>query len=230
MQPPTLIEQPLPHLSYRVALPEDAGDAASSTAIKPTVVMVHGRSGNEDVMWVFARSLPPNWLRVAPRALYEDPRGGYSWHVRLNSKWTTLAEFEPALDAFEAFIRRLPDEYGADLDNLHLMGFSQGAALSLGLAMRGEIRPKSITALVGFMPDACSPNDLAHLRDLPIHFAVGREDDTIPLDVSHSAAQLLVAANSRLNYRTYATGHKLNAQGMRDLKAWWQAIAATYPE
>ena len=58
-------------LIHRVAQPAGPGP-------HPTVLMLHGRSGDENVMWVFARALPPDWLIVAPRAIQPDPAGGFS--------------------------------------------------------------------------------------------------------------------------------------------------------
>ena len=33
----------------------------------PVIGMLHGWTGDEDLMWVFARRLPPNALLIAPR-------------------------------------------------------------------------------------------------------------------------------------------------------------------
>src|SRR5450631_1169914 len=50
-------------LPHRVFLPD--GDPSVK---HPTLIMVHGVDGNEDVTWIFARAASPNWLILSPRA------------------------------------------------------------------------------------------------------------------------------------------------------------------
>ncbi|MFZ0547505.1 MAG: alpha/beta fold hydrolase [Candidatus Promineifilaceae bacterium] len=207
-------------LVHRVLVPE--GKGPFSTGPHPTAVMIHGRSGNEDVMWVFRRALPKDWLVVAPRAIQDDPDGGYSWHPRQKDEWPSLGMFDEAVSAVVKFIKALPELYGADPEHIYLMGFSQGAATAFATAIRHPGLVKAVAGLVGFMPfDSESEVAPGVLDGLPVFMAVGLEDDTIPLALSRHCADALRTAGADLIYGEYETGHKLNAQGMRELKAWW---------
>lgn len=189
----------------------------------PTIVMLHGRSGNEDVMWIFRRSVPENWLLVAPRAIKEDPAGGYSWRIREKDEWPTLVQFDVAVGAVVDFIEALPELYDADLERLYLMGFSQGAATAYAVAMHYPHMVKGIAALVGFLPMECDDITTAGaLEGLPIFMAVGKEDERIPYRRSLSCAHTLHLAGAELDYHEYEMGHRLNADAMRDLRGWWQ--------
>lgn len=187
-----------------------------------TVVLLHGRSGNEDVMWVFAKTIPQDWLIVAPRAIKTDPDGGYSWRLRQPDEWPTLDQFDEAVTAVTRFIHTLPGLYNADPARIYLMGFSQGAAVSYAVALRHPGLVQGIAGLVGFIPSrgdsalAGSP-----LVDLPIFMAVGKRDPLIPPERAAGCAQTLIMAGSSLEYHEYDTDHKLNAAGMADLAAWW---------
>ena len=199
----------------------------------PTVLMLHGKSGNEDVMWIFARQTPPGWLLVAPRAIHSDPDGGYSWRVRRADDWPTLDDLDEAVEETVAFIHRLPELYGADLDRLYLMGFSQGAALSYAVAMRYPELVQGVAGLVGFVPMECDDFVTAGaLEGKPIFMAVGRKDERIPYERSLACAQTLNLAGAALDYHEYEMGHRLNAAAMRDLHRWWQAraVGATIEE
>lgn len=202
-------------LIHRVQVPEVSGPHR-------TVVLLHGRSGNEDVMWLFAKTIPQDWLMVAPRAIKPDPDGGYSWRLRQLDEWPTLEQFDEAVASITAFIRSLPQRYNADPDHIYLMGFSQGAAAAYAVAMRHPGLVQGIAGLVGFIPTRCdSALDESPLVDLPIFMAVGKRDPLIPAERAAGCAQTLVMAGSDLEYHEYDTGHKLNATGMRDLQAWW---------
>ncbi len=196
-------------------------------APRPAIVMLHGWKGNEDVMWIFQRTLPAGWLVVAPRASQPDPDGGYTWYPAVAAAgWPDLAHLDEAVTQTAQFLDALPDLYGADPRRIYLQGFSQGAALAYALALRHPGRVQGIAGLVGFAPRV-TPAELARqpLLDLPVFMAVGRQDDRIPPDIAAHCAATLRQAGADLTLREYDTGHKLNAAGMRDLRAWWAATA-----
>lgn len=193
--------------------------------------MLQGKGGNEDVMWIFARALPKEWLLVAPRAIHDDGDGGHSWYpplpTRLPTRWPTLTQFDPAVAQLHQFIHTLPSLYNADLSQLYLMGFSQGAAAAYALALQHPQLVQGIAGLVGFIPTDCDDTvSIAPLSGLPIFMAVGLQDETIPVSRSQACATTLRFAGADLDYNEYKTGHKLNAAGMRDLAAWWETIAS----
>jgi phospholipase/carboxylesterase len=186
----------------------------------PTVIMLQGRKGNEEVMWVFAKTLPKNCLIVAPRAIAAED-DGFSWYP-FQSELPNMANFDAGMARLNKMIQALPALYGADLDQLYLMGFSQGAAMSFAYGMKNAGKIKAIASLVGFVP--LDGDDFTYdlpLNNLPVFMAVGQKDDRVPLELAQRSAQILLNAGADLHYEEYNTGHKLNAQGTRDLKAWW---------
>ncbi|UCG24170.1 MAG: dienelactone hydrolase family protein [Chloroflexota bacterium] len=214
---PALARAGLPH---RVLVPNEAKPY-------PTVVMLHGRSGDEDAMWIFGRALPKEWLVVSPRGIKLDPAGGYAWHPRQRDEWPPLSMFDEAVVALTHFLQALPELYDADPDCLYLMGFSQGAATAYATAMGHPGQVQGIAGLVGFVPvESDAAVETRALRGLPIYIAVGKEDPFIPLDRARGCAETLKASGADLDYREYDTGHRISAQGMRDLKAWWERRVA----
>lgn len=203
-------------LVHRVLAPEGQGPF-------PTVVMVHGRKGNEDVMWIFARTIPKSWQIISVRAPVPE-EDGYSWHEPLD-RLPTLSEMDQAVETLSRFIRALPTVYSSDPHQTHLMGFSQGTAVSLAAAIKHPNLVQSIAGLVGFLPE--TPTEVlasAPLKDLPVFMAVGERDDTIPLELARQSGKAVRAAGAWLEYREYPTGHKLNAAGMRKLESWWRDV------
>lgn len=206
-------------LVHRVEVP--AGDGPL-----PTVVMLHGRSGDEDAMWIFRRALPDDWLVISPRGIKRDPAGGYAWHPRQRDEWPPLPMFDEAVGALVDFIESLPDLYGADAGRIYLMGFSQGAATAYAVAMGHPDLIQGIAGLVGFVPVECDAAvETRVLRDLPIFAAVGKEDPFIPLDRARGCAETLQASGADLSYHEYDVSHRISAQGMRDLRSWWEQQA-----
>ena len=203
-------------LAYRYTMPDGPGPY-------PTAVLLHGRLGNEEVMWVFRRALPRPWLAVAPRAILPEGTAGFSWHAQPHGQWPELAAFDPAVDALLRFLRALPRLYNADPDRLYLIGFSQGAAVAFAAALREPAIARGIAGLVGFVPRV-APEDVAgRLDGLPVFMAAGEQDATVPLDESRRAAEVLRAAGADLDFREYPTEHKLTPAALDDLQAWLQA-------
>jgi len=202
-------------LVHRVTIPDRPGP-------HPTVILLHGRSGDENAMWIFSQTLPQDWLVVAPRGIKADPGGGYAWHPRQRDEWPPLSKFDEAVSAVVHFIEALPALYGADPAQIYLMGFSQGAATAYAVAMRHPGLVKGIAGLVGFVPvEVDAAVETRVLKGLPIFMAVGKTDPYIPFTRTQGCAQTLRDTGADLSYREYETGHRLNAQGVRDLKAWW---------
>ncbi|MCP5095047.1 MAG: hypothetical protein GY943_05810 [Chloroflexi bacterium] len=200
-------------LIHRVKKPTDH-------APHPTIIMLHGRFGNEDVMWIFAHTLPPDWLVISVRAPLQD-RSGFSWHL-MGNEWPTLAEFDDAATAVSHFIHALPQQYNADPEQIHLMGFSQGAATAFATAIKNPGLVQGIAGLVGFLPlEADTAVEVLPLEALPIFMAVGKQDPTIPVQLARTSGKKLIAAGANLTYEEFETGHKLNGEGMRKLKDWW---------
>lgn len=202
-------------LTYRYQMPDGPGPY-------PTVVMLHGRQGNEDVMWVFRKVIPRPWLVVAPRALFAD-KGAFSWQIlEREDKWPELAEYDPAVTALERFIGVLPQLYNADPDRTYLMGFSQGAAVSFATVLRRPRLARGVAGIVGFVPTPEEAID-GRLADLPVFMAVGAEDHVVPHAIAMTSADLLRRSGADLEVHEYHTGHKLTAEGMDDLRRWFVA-------
>jgi len=204
-------------LVHRVRRPDGGGP-------HPTIVMLHGRHGDEDAMWLLSPALPPDWLVVAPRAPLSDPYGGYDWRPRRPDEWPTLRDFDDSVTAVVHLIGALPDLYDADPRAMYLMGFSQGAATAYATALAEPELIRGIAGIVGFVPTRCE--ELAAVKPmegLPVFMAVGRRDPLIPLPVTQSCARTLSEVGADLSYKEYDVGHKLSSQGMRDLRAWWSA-------
>jgi phospholipase/carboxylesterase len=201
-------------LVHRVLQPALAGP-------HPTIVMLHGLGGDGSAMWLLGPALPRGWLVVSPRAPLVDPDGGYAWRPHAPGEWPPLDTFDPSIAAVEQFAGALPALYGADPDAVYLMGFSQGAALSLATAMRRPGLVRGVASIVGFLASGATTDDLAAVRGLPVFMAVGQRDRLVPHAFSEGTAAALREAGADLEYHAYDVGHKLGSTGMQDLLAWF---------
>src|SRR6185503_1040701 len=146
--------------------------------------MVHGWLGNENVMWAFASALPGRALAISMRAPVESD-GGYGWMQadRVEPSGDGAGSFEQGLAALREFVIQIPRAYPVDPGRVALMGFSQGAALSYGLALSDPPLAPAVAALSGFLPEPArrwiAPGRLAGRR---VFIAHGSNDTVVPLE------------------------------------------------
>lgn len=187
-----------------------------------TLVMVHGHLGTEDVTWVFGRAAPPTWRIITPRAPLPDGEG-FTWY-RLDPETgrPNPASQRAAIAALGRFIEAAVPAYGGSLDNVILLGFSQGAAVSMIYALENPGRVRGVAVLAGFVP-GLKDRAVPPLHGLPVLIVHGTHDETIPLKFAERLRDRLLDAGAAVTYDVSETGHKLSAQGMRALRAWLAA-------
>jgi len=176
------------------------------------LLLLHGWTGDENSMGVFAGRMPePYWL-VAPRGNYASPLGGYSWFLEQGKIWPWVDDFRPAMEAL--FELLAPENFpGADLDKIFLGGFSQGAALAYALAFLYPQRVQALAGLAGFLPEGCEA--LARnrpLRGKAVFVAHGRLDELVPIEKGRFCVSVLREAGGEVSYCEDEVGHKLSAE------------------
>lgn len=187
------------------------------------MLLIHGLTGDENVMWVFARNLPADIWMVAPRAPHpaQMEQGGYSWRPSASATDDRLSaeELRPAAEA----LIRLVDEYSAsvalDASVFDVMGFSQGAAMSSLLAFLYPQRVRKAALLAGFVPGGLE--ELVSQRPLqgkPFFVAHGTKDETVPIERARASIELLEQAGAQVTYCEDEVGHKVSVTCLRALK------------
>jgi phospholipase/carboxylesterase len=196
---------------------------ASTSPSPRLMLLIHGLTGDENSMWVFARNLSADYWMVAPRAAHtsELEQGGYSWRPP-DSEAEDRPRLEQLRDSAEALIR-LVDEYAASVglqaDVFDLMGFSQGAGMSSVLAFLYPGRIQKVAILAGFVPGGLE--ELVSQRPLdgkPFFVAHGTKDETVPVARARDSIEILEQAGAQVTYCEDNVGHKVSASCLRALK------------
>ncbi len=184
---------------------------------KPHILMLHGWSGDEKVMWVLQSVLPENAFIVSAQGIQPLPTGGYHWTDSPASSQVGFEDFEPAVAALEKTLQALKASHGFGVKPFLLMGFSQGAALAFA-CIRAGIRVHGIIALAGFLPFG----GLEKLKDTPIFWGHGKRDELVPIKRAQTDVQRLLDAEAEVHYCEADVGHKLGIECTRGLRQWIQ--------
>ena len=193
----------------------------NKTGPHPVILLLHGWTGDENAMWIFASRLPKDTLLLAPRGLYATPFGGFGWHPHKSNVWPWVDDFLPAIEVIEELIR--PDNFpSGDFSRLSIVGFSQGAALSYAFFMRYPYLVKSVAGLSGFLPDgseALARNE--PLKDKAVFIAHGSKDELVPVSKARRAVEILNLAGAQVSYCEDEVGHKLSANCFKGLQTFF---------
>lgn len=199
----------------RISLPDQENG-------RPIALLLHGRSGDEESMEIFASVVPDGYLKVCPRGILPDPDGGYRWHPRFPKRtWPQWQHFEPAIISLAGALATIANRYGAKDTGMLVIGFSQGAALGCAFTLGHAAWVKALVLLSGYVPeipaDRWGPGALA---GKPVFLSHGTKDRLVPIAVAESGIQVLTRLGAQIERCQTGTGHKVGAECMRGLRTW----------
>jgi phospholipase/carboxylesterase len=187
------------------------------------MLLIHGLTGDENSMWIFARNLSAEYWMIAPRAPHTSQmaQGGYSWRPPAGG-----AEDRPNLEQLHASAQaliRLVDGYAAsagfEAGVFDVMGFSQGAAMSSLLAFLYPARIRKVGILAGFVPAGLEESvSQRPLEGKPFFVAHGTKDEMVTIERARASIEILEQAGAQVTYCEDEVGHKVSVACLRALK------------
>ncbi len=193
-----------------------AGESLESA--KAAMIMLHGRGASaEDILSLAPELNQPGFLYLAPQA------AGYSWYP--NSFLASLASNEPGISSGLAVIAALIEylaNAGIDPERTILLGFSQGACLSLEFATRNARRYGGVVGLSGGLigPKGTLWDYSGSFQGTPIFLGCSGRDMHIPKARVQLSAQILQQQGASVTTRLYPNlGHTINEDELEVVRA-----------
>lgn len=189
------------------------------------LLMLHGWTGDENSMWIFARKIPEKYWITSPRALHVAQEGGYSWRVSRPGPRVlpTYFDLKPAAEALVRLVDDLSSSWGVEASKFDVVGFSQGGALANVIAMMYPGRIRRAAVLAGFMP--ADTDDLIANRVLdgkPFFVAHGTKDELITVAHARESIKLLEQAGAQVTYCESEVGHKVSLECLNGLESFFE--------
>ncbi|MGD8848671.1 MAG: dienelactone hydrolase family protein [Anaerolineales bacterium] len=187
------------------------------------ILMLHGWSGDERVMWVLESVLPDEAPVASLRGLYPLAGDGYQWTNQRASIQTSLEDLVPASAAVQVTLAALTDRHSFKPQRVVPMGFSQGAALSFTLAESLEEKPRAVIALAGYYPNG----QVDRILDIPVFWGHGTRDELVPINRARQDVEMLQVKGANVHYCETDVGHKLGIECTRGLKLWLNGLISS---
>ena len=209
-----------PHQGQRVVA---AG--APLEGARGAVVMVHGRGASPESILTLVQPLArPDFAYLAPAA------AGGTWYP--NGFMAPIPSNEPGITSGMraiADVLGMTQASGVPLERTVLLGFSQGACLSLEYAARHARRYGGVATLSGGLigPDG-TPRDYAGALDgTPVFLGCSDVDFHIPKERVEFSAEVIAGLGGDVTMRLYpGMGHLVNEDEIAHVQAILDGIAA----
>lgn len=203
--------------AFRLRIPQSASP-------HPVMVLLHGWTGDENSMWIFASRFPKDYLLILPRGLYSAPFNGFGWHPRIKGDESTVEDFKPSISRLLNILT--PGNFPqGDFGSINLAGFSQGAALAYSFALLHPEHVSTVAGLSGFLPEGIDPIvDALPLEGKKVFMAHGTRDDLVPVDKARLAARTMERAGAQVTYCEDNVGHKLSLNCFRGLQSFYDGL------
>jgi phospholipase/carboxylesterase len=183
--------------------------------------MLHGRTGDENSMWVFADKFPDDVSLVVPRAPHPASPRGYSWTPPgiQEEQRAGLDDLRDSATAVVSMLDAFATQQEIRAEQFDVIGFSQGAALACSVALEHPHRIRRLAMLAGFVPRGAEGIIASQpLKGIPVFVAHGTQDELVAIDLAHKSMALLERAEAQLTYCEAQIGHKVSAACLRELQ------------
>jgi len=191
----------------------------------PVVILLHGWGSNEADLMGLAEFIDDSYFVISLRAPLEMGPNAFGWFILTGAPGRIDfddADAHAARDLVVQVIDEIIDAYGVDPARVILMGFSQGAMLSLGVAINRPDKIRCAVTMSGHLPpsfaaDARPNEELYGLSILTTH---GLWDQIIPIAQGREVRDYLDGKLADFTYNEYPMGHEVSRESMSLVKDW----------
>lgn len=215
-------------LTYRFQPPRQVGLGPA-----PALVMLHGIGSHEGDLFQLAPYLDPRLAVISLRAPIPWSGGGFAWFEMAWTPEGLVGDPQQARNSLQLLSRFLEQTLpsgipGIALDprQVYLLGFSQGAIMSLYLALTQPEKLAGVVAMSGrlspeILAEAVEPERMKHLAILAVH---GTADAVLPIAFGRQIRDYFAPLPLNFTYREYEMGHEVSPESLRDIQVWLQNL------
>ncbi|MCL4540902.1 MAG: VOC family protein [Chloroflexi bacterium] len=195
---------------------------STMTGSAPTLLLLHGRGADENDLLPLGEALDDRWRIISVRA----PRrlgSGYQWYEIRELGSPEEASYLAALGQLRRFVEQVLAMYPVLGQQVHLLGFSQGAMMAGSLLLTAPHLVASAVLLSGYLPIAKGlPQPTEGVAGKPVFWGHGTADSVLPVALGRQARDFLLGLQVHISYHEYPMEHQISAVEMQQVTAWLQ--------
>lgn len=186
----------------------------------PVIFTLHGKGSNEKNMFDLVSPLANQFIIIGIRG---DLRLGAGFqYYELKSLGHPIRElFDQSIQKLQDFIAYATERYAIHSQQRYLLGFSQGAILSMSLALVMGEQLRGIVALNGYVPNFVKEEYTVQPVDqISIFISHGEYDQVFPIHIGRETADYWQHLNDHITFHTYPSDHGVSQQNAQDILEW----------
>jgi phospholipase/carboxylesterase len=187
--------------------------------IYPALFLMHGIGSNEQNMLPLISGIEDKFYIFSIRGPLSQPPGFAFFTIEGYGR-PHREVFDEAIHRLTAFLDYAARHYPIDKNKLYLLGFSQGAILSMSLSLVLGSRIKGIVALSGYIPKFLLDKEDMDVSGLAAFVSHGALDQVLPYEWGLEAQRFLQEKGASVTFRTYSEGHTVSLENQKDYTEW----------
>ena len=194
---------------------------AAQNGLDRTLVLLHGYGADEHDLLPIAHELDPRLRAVSLQAPLSLGGAMRAWFNLAQDARGISFDPDEAREGLSAALSAV-EEIAKQSPRPILLGFSQGAAMALGVALMRPDLPAAVISFSG-VPPVLEPRDLApaeKLKRFPVFAAHGLHDPLLPIDLGRTVRDELTRLGLALEWHEYPMGHMVVPQEIDDARTW----------
>jgi phospholipase/carboxylesterase len=212
-----------PSLPFLERIPKQPSNKAT-----PLIILLHGRGAEAKTIFSIQGLLDPRFHIVAITAPYPSSIGGFEWfhpNPRAGDEEIDDAErFDDAEKILTNDITLHIERLSAKKSPLFIWGFSQGAAMSLIVGLRGALRVTGIVPMSGFLPSPIRKWNRWN-SDLHVMLSHGSNDEILRPETSLHTQAFLASIGITSEYYEYKGPHKMSLNAIAHINNWIEHLS-----
>jgi phospholipase/carboxylesterase len=203
-------------LEYTVHLPIKIEEGKNY----PVLYALHGRGTNEHDILPLVQELQNEFILIGIRGgVPEGP--GFAYFYNISHGNPDRESFDQAVKNLESFMDYAVQTYPIDNSQQYFLGFSQGAILSMTLALRLGNKIKGIIAMNGYIPKFVKDEYTAIPMDcVSIYLSHGETDHVYPIEYGVDNARFFQAQGYKMHFSAYPIGHGITYENKEEFIDW----------
>lgn len=190
------------------------------------IIMFHGYGSNKDDLFSFAKFMNPNFLIISIQAPIQMDYNSYCWwSLNLNNDMQLqmdVKEAKNSLNELNRFISAdLSVKYNFGLNQVYLLGFSQGCMISYALSINFPKNYKKAVGLSGKIPhEIINFNEKFDYSNHNFFCSHGINDQVIPIEVGRESDRWFSEKNINHKYLEFESAHGINSENFEQMNLW----------
>jgi phospholipase/carboxylesterase len=204
---------------FRVYPPKNSGSFS-------IFILIHGWTGNENSMSVFHQAATGNAFCILPRGSINIGQEKYGWVDIRKNQINKFSDFQANSEKLYNSIKSIIKIYQPDSNTkINLIGFSQGSAVCLTLALEFPETFEKVALLSGFLPEDPPIYENKSFNKLNFYIAHGTLDKMVDYKNAIKTYEYLSTLGATVQLCSEDVGHKIGAKCILNLKKFFQTSA-----